>query len=438
MRGRKYKEREWNDPAKIEIRDKALAILKKYMRADEAIKIQYASKYAGIANAWKKWQGEVLGLKETKAVNKKLKYEQAFLARVNKNAATKEKYGNVLKDLNKAYTNIKSFALARDYYLETCSKIDLFNAISKVRALNAKKDRPDYNEVLAADIVWAKEFYKDFNEKVDKDLFAAMMEIYLQKQDPAYVSAYAKNAHAKFNNYKAWADDVYSKTIFANKEKVQHLLNTNPNELFNYLHTDEAAKLLLAIAGYYDEDVAPKLNKMQLEINRLQRIYMKGQMEVFKEKNFYPDANSTLRVAFGNVSGFTSPGGKKYEYYTYLDGVIEKYKPGDYEFDVPKKLLELHKAKDYGQYADNGKMPVCFIASNHTTGGNSGSPAIDANGYLVGLNFDRAWEGTMSDINYDARICRNIMVDIRYVLFIIDKFAGADHLVKEMKLVYPE
>ena len=162
---------------------------------------------------------------------------------------------------------------------------------------------------------------------------------------------------------------------------------------------------------------------------------MQAQMDVFTRKTFYPDANSTLRVTYGNVKGYQPRDAVRFDFYTYLDGVMDKYKPGDYEFDVPEKLHTLYKNKDFGRYGKNGKMPVCFIAMNHTTGGNSGSPALDAYGNLVGLNFDRVWEGTMSDINYDPSICRNIMVDIRYVLFIIDKYAGAGHLVQEMKLV---
>jgi hypothetical protein len=164
---------------------------------------------------------------------------------------------------------------------------------------------------------------------------------------------------------------------------------------------------------------------------------MRAQMEVMKEKTFYPDANSTMRVTFGNVKGYNPRDAVGFDFYTYLDGVIEKYKPGDYEFDLPQRLIDLYKAKDYGQYGMNGRLPVCFIASNHTTGGNSGSPALDAYGNLVGLNFDRVWEGTMSDINYDPSICRNIMVDLRYILFIVDKYAGATHLIGEMKLVHP-
>ena len=166
---------------------------------------------------------------------------------------------------------------------------------------------------------------------------------------------------------------------------------------------------------------------------------MKALMETFPEKRFFPDANSTMRITYGNVDGYNPRDGVSYTPLTYVDGVVAKYKPGDYEFDVSDKLLELHANKDYGQYTDKtGSVPVCFLGSNHTTGGNSGSPAIDAYGNLVGLNFDRVWEGTMSDINYDKSICRNIMVDARYILFVVDKFAGATHLIEEMELVHPK
>ena len=180
------------------------------------------------------------------------------------------------------------------------------------------------------------------------------------------------------------------------------------------------------------------IHEIQNRISGLQRTYMQAQMEVFKEKRFYPDANSTMRITYGKVKGYNARDAVKYDYYTYLDGVMQKYIPGDYEFDVPQKLTSLYSKKDYGQYGKNGKMPVCFIATNHTTGGNSGSPALDAYGNLVGMNFDRVWEGTMSDINYDPSICRNIMVDIRYVLFIIDKYAGAGRAGKRNETGTPE
>ncbi|MDF1518645.1 MAG: S46 family peptidase, partial [Lutibacter sp.] len=181
-----------------------------------------------------------------------------------------------------------------------------------------------------------------------------------------------------------------------------------------------------------------KFQELNVQIEAVQKEYMKALMEVFPNNRFFPDANSTLRVTYGQVSGYEPRDGVYYNTTTYLEGVMEKYVPGDYEFDVPQKLLDLYKTKDYGQYGENGKMPVNFIGTNHTTGGNSGSPAIDAHGNLIGLNFDRVWEGTMSDMNYDPDICRNIMVDIRYVLFIIDKYAGAKNLIDEMTLVHPK
>jgi len=215
-------------------------------------------------------------------------------------------------------------------------------------------------------------------------------------------------------------------------------LQGNAKDFLEDLKKDEVFRLYQAITGAYSKNVGANVGSLQAKINQLQRDYMQAQMDVFSDKRFYPDANSTLRVTYGQVKGYEARDAVEYDHYTYLDGVMEKYKPGDYEFDVPEKLRSLYQTKNYGQYGANGKMPVCFIGTNHTTGGNSGSPALDAYGNLVGLNFDRVWEGTMSDLNYDPSICRNIMVDVRYVLFIVDKFAGADNLIKEMKLVHPK
>jgi hypothetical protein len=234
------------------------------------------------------------------------------------------------------------------------------------------------------------------------------------------------------------ANSIYVPGIFSGNETLLKFLDRKPDEVVSQLKDMQVVKLYNDLLKTYQGSVQSKISDVQNQINKLQRTYMQAQMEVMKEKVFYPDANSTLRVTFGKVQGYAPRDAVRFEYYTDLDGLMEKYKPGDYEFDVPEKLRSLWLKKDYGQYGKNGIMPVCFIASNHTTGGNSGSPALDAYGNLIGLNFDRVWEGTMSDINYDPSICRNIMVDIRYVLFIVDKFAGATHLIKEMKLVHPK
>jgi hypothetical protein len=239
-------------------------------------------------------------------------------------------------------------------------------------------------------------------------------------------------------NYPAMGAKAYASAWFYKKDLSLTKLDNSPAAFVEEIRNNELVQLYNDMLKTYQTQIQVRLNEVQGKINRLQRTYMQAQMDVMKEKKFYPDANSTLRVTYGNVKGYNARDAVMFDPYTYLDGVIEKYKPGDYEFDVPQKIRDLYKTKDYGQYGAKGKMPVCFIASNHTTGGNSGSPALDAYGNLVGLNFDRVWEGTMSDINYDPSICRNIMVDIRYVLFIVDKYAGAGHLVKEMKLVHPK
>src|SRR5436190_3411748 len=430
---------EVNDPAKIAIRDKALAVIDGFMRKDEQIKIQYAEKYALIANAWKKWQGEVLGLASTNAVDKKKTYEAEFQKRVNANHQWKGQYGNLLSDLEAAYNEFRPYGLARDYYLEITGKIELFTIAGQLNSLRNTKNngtKNAYSEALAKTKEKLEGLYKEYSPQVDRSLFEVLMEMYVK--DKIVSPLVLEQLKAANNDFPRWTDQLYSGEELTAGNKVMAALEQNPAEFLERTKTDKACVLYNDIAATYNSAIAPRLNEIQGRINKLQRTYMQAQMEVMKEKKFYPDANSTLRLTYGKVKGYTAKDAVRYDYYTYLDGVMEKYIPGDYEFDVPKKLRELYNSKDYGQYGKNGKLPVCFIASNHTTGGNSGSPALDAWGNLIGLNFDRTWEGTMSDINFDPSICRNIMVDIRYVLFIIDKYAEAGWLTREMRLVHPK
>ena len=427
-----------NDPAKISIREKALNIIDEFMRKDEQIRIQYASKYAGIENSYKKWQGEVLGLTRTDALSKKKVYEAEFQKRALANPKWKTAYGNLLQDLNNAYAEIKPYGYARDYFNEIISKIELFTVAGQLSSLvNAfdKGGEAAYTKRKKEVMDILSEFFKEHNTDVDKKLFAALMKMYVMDQEKENVSPMMKEkAMTEAGDFDKLAEKIYKETDILNAKSVIEKLQQSTGDVINYIRSDNGIKLYNDILKTYQTQIQGRLNEIQTQVNKLQRTYMQGQMDVFKEKKFYPDANSTLRVTYGNVKGYAARDAVSYDFYTYLDGVMEKYKPGDYEFDVPEKLRLLYQTKDYGPYAVNGKLPVCFIAANHTTGGNSGSPALDANGFLIGLNFDRVWEGTMSDINYDPSICRNIMVDIRYVLFIIDKFAGAKHLIKEMTL----
>ena len=428
-----------NDPAKISIREKALNIIDGFMRKDEQIKIQYASKYAGIQNNYKKWQGEVLGLTRTDALSKKKAYEAEFQKRVLANPQWKTKYGSTLQDLNSAYAEIKPYGYSRDYFNEIISKIELFTVAGQLSSLvNSFDDGGETAFLKRKKEVtdFLDGFFPEHNTEVDKKLFAALMNMYVMDQEKGNVSPMMKEkTTSTAGDFDKLAERVYKETAILNGNSLKAKLQMPTNDVLNYIRSEEGVKLYNDILRTYQTQVQGKLNEIQTRINKLQRTYMQAQIEVFKEKKFYPDANGTLRVTYGNVRGYEARDAVAYDFYTYLDGVMEKYKPGDYEFDVPEKLRTLYQTKDYGPYAVNGKLPVCFIAANHTTGGNSGSPALDAYGRLIGLNFDRVWEGTMSDINYDPSICRNIMVDIRYVLFIIDKFAGAKRLINEMKLV---
>lgn len=426
-----------SNPAKIAIREKALDVMGDYMRSDEEIKIQYTDKYSKVENTYKKMKGEILGLSISKGVDKKKAEEAAFEKTVAGNSALKEKYGDLLQKLSAAYAAFEPYGYARDYYTEIIPRIELFTIAGHFRTVMAasQKDEKSYTTALTGANKKLLDLFKEYHAPVDKKLFEVLMEMYVKGQKEADVSPVLKSMLQKYNgSYSALSNAVFSSSAFTDKEKVLKLLNSI-GEGSNAFTEDSAYILYNDIYTLYQSNTTPGLNELQAEINKLQRTYMQAQMEVFSKKTFYPDANSTFRVTYGNVKGYKPRDAVTYHFYTYLDGLMEKYKPGDYEFDVPQKLVDLYNKQDYGPYAVNGKLPVCFIAANHTTGGNSGSPALDANGNLIGLNFDRVWEGTMSDINYNKNICRNIMVDIRYVLFVVDKFAGAKHLVDEMQLV---
>ena len=424
------------DPAKIEVRDAALKVQDRFMRKDQAIKIQYASKYARVANYWKKWMGEVKGLKKANAIAAKQKFEIAFQEKVIK-AGKQAEYGNLLSDFEKNYTEIKDYALARDYFTEIALRnteiLSVGYKLYQLEQLLTTKGEQSFSDRKNNLSKGIDAFYKDYNVEVDKNVFEQLIEIYATKYPKQFLPETLKNIDvSKLTN------DIFSNSKLTSLTGFRELLDGDSKTIIEKLNNDKGYQLIKSMADAYSKNVAPKYDEINLKNVATQRIYMKAILEISpKSARIFPDANSTLRVTYGKVKGYKPNDGVYYEPFTTLDGVMEKYIPGDYEFDVPQKLIDLYNAKDYGRYAVKGKMPVCFIATNHTTGGNSGSPALDANGNLIGLNFDRVWEGTMSDIFYSPDICRNIMVDARYVLFIIDKFAGAKNIINELKIIQP-
>jgi len=424
------------NPAKVEVRDAALKVQDRFMRKDQAIKIQYASKYASVANYWKKWMGETKGLKKANAVGAKQKFEKEFKEKVVK-AGKQAEYGSLLSDFEKNYTEIKEYALARDYFTEVALRnTEILSVGYKLyqleQILNTKGEQAftDRKNNLVKGI---GDFYKDYNAEVDKNVFEQLINLYTTKSPKQFLPESLNAIDAS-----KLAADVFSNSKLTSQNGFNDLLNGDSKTVIEKINNDKGFQLIKSMADAYTKNVAPKYDELNLKNITLQRTYMKAILELSpKSARIFPDANSTLRITYGKVKGYKPNDAVYYEPFTTLDGVMEKYVPGDYEFDVPQKLIDLYNAKDYGNYSVKGKMPVCFIATNHTTGGNSGSPALDARGNLIGLNFDRVWEGTMSDVYYSPDICRNIMVDTRYILFIIDKFAGAKNIINELKIIQP-
>ncbi|SFJ11556.1 S46 family peptidase [Myroides guanonis] len=423
------------NPAKIGIRDVALKVTNEFMRNDEAIKIQYASKYAGIANYWKKWIGESQGLEKSNTVGAKKEFEADFSKRVQEKGKEAE-YGTLLSSFDELYTEIAPYALARDFYMEAgLRNVELLVAGYRLyqleRSFKGEQSFNDRKENLLASM---ESFYKNYNSKVDESVFEAVIGLYAKKSPSEFLAPNLTNV-----DVSKLGTNIYKESKLTSFEGFKELLKGDSKAVFKRLQKDPGYALTKTMAENYLQKVQPEYDRLNTEIEALQRTYMKAQLELYPDARIFPDANSTLRITYGKVKGYAPKDAVYYEPVTYLEGIMEKYVPNDYEFDVNQKLIDLYKNKDYGIYADtNGKLPVNFIGTNHTTGGNSGSPAIDASGNLIGLNFDRVWEGTMSDIYYDPEICRNIMVDARYILFIIDKFANASHLIEEMKLVHPK
>ena len=361
-----------SDPEKIALRTTRLNIMKKYMDQSQAVRIQYSSKYASVANAWKKWQGEEKGLRKNKVVERKQAYEKRF-----EEWARGTRYEWLTEMLYNLYAQRNPIYRAYEYYNETVRTIE------RLKLVKGRLDK------------------KDYYQPIDEETFVAMMTAFDKNLDDSYKPAYFLQKRAEFGTMEAWKD-----ALFANDELAKELSN--------------------ALDEFYSQNLAPQVSEFGKAINLRYRDYMQGQMEFENEKTFFPDANLTLRVAYGHVEGYRPVDAVYYTPVSTLRGIIEKDNPEIFDYNIPQVLRDI--------YARGGfeNQPVCFLATNHTTGGNSGSPVLNADGQLIGINFDRVWEGTMSDLAFDPEICRNISLDVRYLLFVIKEVGHADYLFNEM------
>ena len=432
---------EQTNPTIVQIRSEKLAIMKSGMDANKKTKIQYASKYAGTSNYWKYYIGQSRGLKRMKVYDKKVEIENKFTDWVNSGDEQRyEKFGNTLNLIKEAYEDNRELNISRTYLNEAIfqgAEIMYFSFIMNRKLANIPKDKEEKTMFMNEISEEAKEFYKNYNSTIDEELFSAMLEMYYynvpQNQHPSVF----KKIENQLLGFKAldfdyYAKDVFRKSIFSSEDKFMNFLE-NPYTI--KLERDPAYTTMMSVYDYYIENHYAQRKSVRAKLDEGNRLFIAGLREMNPDEKYYPNANSTMRVTYGNVGDYDPGDAMHYDFYTTIDGIIEKEDPDNDEFIVPEKLKELYEIGDYGKYADeNGNLRINFISNNDITGGNSGSPVINAWGEIVGTAFDGNWEAMSGDIAFENEIQRTISVDIRYTMFIIDKFAGATHLIDEMTI----
>ncbi|PLW97725.1 MAG: serine protease [Marinilabiliales bacterium] len=429
---------EVNNPSIVKIRRKKLDIMREGMDASDAVRIQYASKYARTANYWKYFIGQTKGLKRLDVYGTKLALENKFTEWLEANPDMNEKYGEALPTLKKAYWLSSDQNLWNTYFFEGFYRgAEIFGFSRRFGSLAKMLDKKDATQeeidgMIAGVREMTKDYFKDYNQNIDKNLVGATLEMVWNKFPADMLPEELAVINEKYDgDFNAYAEKLFAKSIFTSEESVNEFLD-NPKG--KKILKDPAYELANAFINYYisyNEQFAAVDDMM----SRGNRLFVAGLREMQKDKKFYPDANFTMRLTYGSVQDYKGADAVYYNYLTTLDGVMEKEDPNNWEFVVHPKLKELWENKDYGRYGDDGQMYVCFLTTNDITGGNSGSPVINANGELIGLAFDGNWEAMSGDIAFEPELQRTICVDARYVLFIIDKFAGATNIIDELTIV---
>ena len=430
------------NPIAIHARDLRLEAMKRQMEKSTEIRLMYSAKSNSISNGWKKWIGESKGINECKVVEKKIAEEQEFMKWVNASPERQKQYGNLLSDMKKVYVDykkqVKSFTFLSETFIGVelnrflCTQVHWFASCCPSDVWTDDQFEKGKTELAEK----ARSFFSNYNVDIDSECFVELMYYYFSEQDPELIP---ENLHKYINmpksEWQAFLDREKKKApyLFDGEKMQERIQKAKRKDWVKFLDDELYQLVMTAYKAYAQSYYAMDDTEKQLDL--YYRTYVKALMEKDTDKTFYPDANLTMRVTYGNVKGFEPNDGVRYTHYTTLAGVIAKDNPDIFDYKVDPKLKELFAKHDFGPYAnEKGELPVCFIASNHTTGGNSGSPVIDADGNLIGINFDRVWQGTMSDINYDVNRCRNISLDVRYFLFIVDKFAGAQNIIDELDI----
>lgn len=430
-------------PHKIKLREKRMEIMKKYMGKSDQVRIQYAAKYRSVSNAWKKWQGVVRGLERMDAVALRKEQEEEFQQWAESDDNRKQQYGSLLPSMLSLYEELNKYSLAYDYYQECHMATEIFNILLNLGGMITRtRGEDDTIKVLAKNqfLSQAEEFFKNYYSPIDIEIFSNMIRFYYEDIDTQFHPALFQEIQRKYKgDYALYAKTNFRKSILADYEGISSLLENYPEKestIVAKIIEDPLYKIFSSFSSIFNEKIFGRYEFLSDEIDRNYRTYVKGIREKEPDSIFYPDANFTMRLSYGKAEGYKPADAIFYNYFTTLDGKIEKFRTGSEDYSLPDKLIRLYETKDYGRWADkSGHINTCFLSSHHTSGGNSGSPVINASGHLTGLHFDRNWEGTISDIVYDPSQCRSIALDIRYVLFIIEKFAGAGYLLEEMIII---
>ena len=386
--------------------------------------------------------GESRGIKQLNTLESKTELQNGFISWANADQERAKKYGKLLTVAESTYGRIYPCDLAGIFITEGFQGIELLKFAGGFRdfvKLAEKKETNEQDLFKSAEKLKAavKAFFKDYQPNLDKRVAVEILSMISKGMDPSfkpdYFTSREKKQQGKWNEY---VDHLYAVSVFADSARLLSILSAPGVKKLRKLASDPAYQLSASSSAVIENKINPVVTDCNRTIDSIQRIYVEGMMLYNNKKAWYPDANLTLRIAYGKVDDYHGADAVSYSYFTTVKGILQKENPGIYDYVVEPKLKDLILGNDFGMYADrDGSMHVAFTASNHTTGGNSGSPVLDGSGRLIGLNFDRNWEGTMSDLQYDPEQCRNIVLDIRYCLFIIDRFAGARRLIDEMDLV---
>jgi hypothetical protein len=417
-------------PLRIKLRAGRLNIINKARNADENVYLKYASEQSGISNPYKKWVGVLYGFQRFDVFEKRTEYEKFLISTAGSKKVELQEMYDMFEDTYSAY---KPYAFTVDYFNESVFSVKPLNFCSDISAI-LKSSHENPAQIEERLMATGKKYFKNFDRETDKALTMFLLQNFRNDIDEMYLPATLKEIESD-DDLNKFLDKLYSKSVFTDSVRYNMAVKTVLSGKNKVFLNDQMMRLYSEFRIIFSSELLSEYNYYKAQYESIYRDYIPLIQSIDTSRMFYPDANLTMRLTYGFVSGYSPSDAVEYNYQTFIDGLFQKKAQGIGEYKVPARFEKLYNQKNFGIYADSlGRLPLCFIASNHTSGGNSGSPVMDCEGKMIGLNFDRTWESTMSDFYFDESICRNIAIDSKYILFIIDKYAGAGYLLDEMKI----